>query len=86
MSEETWYKMLAASLALHIIVLGAFSIPIKSSSKKIDLSSAYSVNLVGSAGNLGGSGGPPSRAECPPGILRSAGAQAIRQDTIEAGL
>lgn len=62
MSEETWYKMLAASLALHIIVLGAFSIPIKSSSKKIDLSSAYSVNLVGSAGNLGGSGGPPSRA------------------------
>lgn len=59
MSEEAWYKMLAVSLALHIIVLGAFSIPIKFSSKKIDLSGSYSVNLVGSAGNLGGGGGGP---------------------------
>lgn len=68
MSEETWYKMLAVSLALHIIVLGAFSIPIKwGSSRKIDLSSAYSVNLVGSAGNLGGgSGGPKVAAQSKP--------------------
>lgn len=59
MSEETWYKMLAVSVALHIIVIAAFSIPIKFSSKKIDLSGSYSVNLVGSAGNLGGGGGGP---------------------------
>lgn len=59
MSEETWYKMLAVSVALHIIIIGAFSIPLKFSSKKIDLSGAYSVNLVGSAGNLGGGGGGP---------------------------
>jgi TonB family protein len=68
MSEATWYKMLAASMALHIIVVGAFSIPVKwGSSKKIDLSSAYSVNLVGSAGSLGGgSGGPKVAAESKP--------------------
>ncbi len=59
MSEETWYKMLAVSVALHIVVIAAFSIPIKFSSKKIDLSGSYSVNLVGSAGNLGGGGGGP---------------------------
>ncbi|HOC45346.1 MAG: energy transducer TonB [Syntrophorhabdaceae bacterium] len=57
MSEEVWYKMLAVSVALHIVVIGAFSIPIKFSSKRIDLSGSYSVNLVGSAGNLGGGGG-----------------------------
>ena len=34
MSEETWYKMLAVSFALHILVVGAFSIPFKSKSKK----------------------------------------------------
>ena len=66
MSEEAWYKMLAVSLALHIIVIGAFSIPIKFSSKKIDLSGAYSVNLVGSAGKLGGGGGPVSHAKPEP--------------------
>ncbi|MDD3846109.1 MAG: TonB family protein [Syntrophorhabdaceae bacterium] len=68
MSEETWYKFLAVSMALHIIVLGAFSIPIKwGSSRKIDLSSAYSVNLVGSAGSLGGgSGGRKVAAESKP--------------------
>ena len=64
MSEEAWYKMLAASLALHILVVASFSIPVKWSKKKIDLSSSYSVNLVGSAGNLGGSG--PSRAASEP--------------------
>ncbi|OPY02127.1 MAG: hypothetical protein A4E60_01270 [Syntrophorhabdus sp. PtaB.Bin047] len=62
MSEEAWTKMLVVSLALHIIVLGVFSIPIKFPSKKIDLSSAYSVNLVGSAGGLGGEPGGPKAA------------------------
>jgi TonB family protein len=67
MSEEAWTKMLAVSLALHIIVLGAFSIPVKFSSKKIDLSSAYSVNLVGSTGSLGGgSGGPKAAVQSKP--------------------
>ena len=66
MSEEAWYKMLAVSVALHIIVIAAFSIPIKFSSKKIDLSGAYSVNLVGSAGKLGGGGGPVSHAKPEP--------------------
>ncbi|MHB8109247.1 MAG: cell envelope integrity protein TolA [Syntrophorhabdaceae bacterium] len=59
MSEEAWYKMVAISVALHIIVIGFFSIPFKFSPKKIDLSGSYSVNLVGSAGNLGGGGGGP---------------------------
>ncbi|MBA4390083.1 MAG: hypothetical protein C0399_04010 [Syntrophus sp. (in: bacteria)] len=53
MSEEAWYKMLAVSFALHILVVGAFSVPLQSKSKKIDLSSSYSVNLVGGVGNLG---------------------------------
>lgn len=53
MSEEAWYKMLAVSFVLHILVVGAFSVPIKSKSKKFDLSSSYSVNLVGGVGNLG---------------------------------
>ena len=34
MSEETWYKMLAVSFALHILVIGAFSIPFKSKPKE----------------------------------------------------
>ncbi len=55
MSEETWYKMLVISFALHILVVASFSIPFKSTKKRIDLSSAYSVNLVGGPG--GGSGG-----------------------------
>ena len=54
MSEEAWYKMLAVSFALHIFVLAAFSIPMKFTSKRFDLSSSYSVNLVGRVGNLGG--------------------------------
>lgn len=67
MSEEAWTKMLVISLALHIIVLGVFSIPVKFSSKKIDLSSAYSVNLVGSTGSLGGgSGGPKAAVQSKP--------------------
>jgi TonB family protein len=54
MSEETWYKMLAVSLALHILAVAAFSIPFKSTRRKIDLSSSYSVNLVGGTGGTGG--------------------------------
>jgi len=63
MSEESWHKMLIISLALHVLVVAFFSIPIKTSSKRIDLSSAYSVNLVGSAGNFGGSGTPKDLRE-----------------------
>ncbi len=54
MSEETWYKMLVISFALHILVVASFSIPFKSTKKRIDLSSAYSVNLVGGPGGGGG--------------------------------
>ena len=54
MSEETWYKMLAVSFALHILVVGAFSIPFKSKTRRFDLSSSYSVNLVGGTGGGGG--------------------------------
>jgi outer membrane biosynthesis protein TonB len=54
MSEETWYKMLAVSFALHILFVAAVSIPFKSTKRKIDLSSSYSVNLVGGVGDTGG--------------------------------
>lgn len=55
MSEETWYKMLIVSFALHILVIGAFSITFKSKTRRFDLSSSYSVNLVGGTGGGGGS-------------------------------
>jgi colicin import membrane protein len=54
MSEATWYKMLVVSFALHILVVASFSIPFKSTKRKIDLSSSYSVNLVGGVGGTGG--------------------------------
>jgi TonB family protein len=54
MSEETWYKMLVVSFALHMLVVVSFSIPFKSTKRKIDLSSSYSVNLVGGVGDMGG--------------------------------
>jgi colicin import membrane protein len=54
MSEATWYKMLAVSFALHILLVASFSIPFKSTKRKIDLSSSYSVNLVGGVGGTGG--------------------------------
>ena len=80
MSEEAWYKMLAVSVALHIIIIGSFSIPIKFSSKKIDLSGSYSVNLVGSAGNLGGGGGGPvSQAKPEPKPKADKPAPAIKE-------
>ncbi|MBP1749944.1 MAG: TonB family protein [Deltaproteobacteria bacterium] len=85
MSEEAWYKMLAVSVALHIIIIGAFSIPIKFSSKKIDLSGSYSVNLVGSSGNLGGGGGGPkvqSQAKPEPKPKQDKPAPAIKEKKI----
>ena len=53
MSEETWYKMLVVSFVLHILVVGAFSITFKSKTRRFDLSSSYSVNLVGGTGGVG---------------------------------
>jgi TonB family protein len=46
MKEDTWYKMLVASVILHVFIIGAFSVPIKKTFRKSDLS-YYSVNLVG---------------------------------------
>lgn len=62
MREETWYKMLIVSTILHLVFLAAFSIPIKKSTKRIDLSSSYSVNLVGDM-----AGGIPSHGKAPAG-------------------
>jgi colicin import membrane protein len=50
MREDTWFKMVSVSLLLHVIVVGAFSIPIKKHPKRIDLP-YYSVNLVGAIGS-----------------------------------
>jgi colicin import membrane protein len=54
MKEETWFKMLVISTTLHFVVICAFSIPIKKSSKRFDATSSYSVNLVGDIGGIGG--------------------------------
>ncbi len=54
MREETWYKMLVASVLLHVFIIGAFSIPASKISRKADLS-YYSVNLVAE----GAGGGAP---------------------------
>ena len=55
MKEESWYKFLVISTILHIIVMAAFSVSIKKPYRKFDLSSAYSVGLVGDI--RGGGGG-----------------------------
>ncbi|MCX5816685.1 MAG: cell envelope integrity protein TolA [Proteobacteria bacterium] len=70
MKEETWFKMLVVSTILHILIVGAFSIPMKKSSKKISMLSSYTVNLVGDpgAGALGGDGrmsGPAQAKKAP---------------------
>jgi len=54
MRDESWYKMLVVSTILHLIVVTAISIPIKKSAKRFELTSTYSVNLVGdmAAGGL----------------------------------
>ncbi|MCX7965404.1 MAG: TonB C-terminal domain-containing protein [Syntrophorhabdaceae bacterium] len=55
MREESWYKMLVFSTILHLVVITAVSIPIKKPTKKIELSSTYSVNLIGElAGSISG--------------------------------
>ncbi|MCX8021333.1 MAG: TonB C-terminal domain-containing protein [Syntrophorhabdaceae bacterium] len=53
MKEETWFKWMVISTILHFIVITALTIPFKKSTKRIDLSSSYSVNLVGSLGGTG---------------------------------
>jgi TonB family protein len=55
MREEAWYRMLIISFVIHILILAAFSIPFKKSSKRFDALSSYSVNLVGQLGGGGGS-------------------------------
>ncbi len=56
MSEASWYRMLVISIIFHMVVIAVFSIPIKGTSRKIDLSSSYSVSLVGDIGGTGGKG------------------------------
>ncbi|MBA4417727.1 MAG: hypothetical protein C0392_07430 [Syntrophus sp. (in: bacteria)] len=60
MREETWFKWLIISTILHFCLIGALSIPVKKFSRKIDLSSSYSVSLVGDMG--GSHGAPPGPA------------------------
>jgi TonB family protein len=50
MREENWYKWFFIAMFIHALVIGAFSIPLNGRSKKIDISSYYSVNLVGDVG------------------------------------
>jgi len=45
MKEENWYKMFVVALLLHVVLIGAFSVPLRKAAKKIDLA-YYSVNLV----------------------------------------
>lgn len=51
--EESLYKMLILSIFLHLFFLFALSIPFKKQIKKIDIPFSYSVNLVGSVGDVG---------------------------------
>ncbi len=57
MKEESWSKFLVISTILHVFLMAAFSISIKKPYKKFDLSSAYSVGLVGDIRGGGGSKG-----------------------------
>jgi colicin import membrane protein len=57
MKEETWFKMLAVSIILHFVIIGAFSIRMKPSHRRFEPLSSYSVNLVGSLGSKGDTGG-----------------------------
>ena len=70
MNEATWYKWLVISTILHFAAIAAFSIPIGKVTRKIDLSSAYSVNLVGDMG--GGSKGPVAMPKGPATPVREA--------------
>jgi len=51
MREESWYKWLFIAMLLHVLIIGAFSIPMRAGRRSIDLSSYYSVNLVGDIGS-----------------------------------
>lgn len=62
MREESWYKFLIISTILHFIVITALSIPVKKSSRKLDLSSSYSVGLVNTIPGTGGGGGGGPKA------------------------
>ena len=59
MREENWYKWFFIAMLLHVLIIGAFSVPVKTRSRKIDISSYYSVNLVGDVG------GETPKAEAP---------------------
>ncbi len=71
MREETWFKWCVVSCVLHFLVVGIFIIPIKQRSKRIDLSSSYSVSLVAGLGGgdavsaPGPAGGAPAAKEIP---------------------
>ncbi len=64
MREETWYKMLVVSVVLHVFIIGAFSIPMKKTSRKADLS-YYSVNLVSDVAGGGTPKALPGKAVKP---------------------
>jgi outer membrane biosynthesis protein TonB len=49
MKEENWYKMFVVALLLHVVLIAAFSVPLRKAARKIDLS-YYSVNLVTDVG------------------------------------
>jgi TonB family protein len=66
MREDNWYKWLFIAMLLHVLIIGAFSVPIKTRGKKIDLSSYYSVNLVG---DMGGET-PKTAAPAPPAEVK----------------
>lgn len=67
MNEASWYKWLVVSTILHFAAIAAFSIPVGKVTRKIDLSGAYSVNLVGEMGGGGqkGSVAMPKGPETP---------------------
>jgi colicin import membrane protein len=77
MKEESWYKMFFVALLLHVILLAAFSIPLRKAVRKIDLSS-YSVNLVADVeGPSKGSSG--ATAPAPPAAKKATPAPAPRK-------
>ncbi len=62
--ESRWYKMLVASVVLHVLIIGAFSIPHQKTSRKANFS-YYSVNLVSEPASGGGGGARAVPAEKP---------------------
>ena len=50
MRDESWHKWFFIAIFFHVLIIGAFSVPIRGGHKQIDLSSYYSVNLVGEIG------------------------------------